>query len=83
VAPLQERYADTKEAAEKFQILQVGLTIAHEDPVSGGIFFFSQMLKNVDVRVRNIHAQAVQRASQPADRSYTRNRPHIQHIKWR
>ncbi|CRG84169.1 Protein translocase subunit SecA [Talaromyces islandicus] len=35
VAPLQERYADIKEAAAKFQILQVGLTIAHEDPVSG------------------------------------------------
>lgn len=35
VAPLQERYADIKEAAEKFQILQVGLTISHEDPVSG------------------------------------------------
>ncbi|KAH8705276.1 putative CAF1 family ribonuclease [Talaromyces proteolyticus] len=32
---LQERYTDTKEAAEKFQILQVGLTIAHEDTVSG------------------------------------------------
>lgn len=32
VASLQERYADVKEAAQRFQILQVGLTIAHEDP---------------------------------------------------
>ncbi|RMJ25667.1 CAF1 family ribonuclease [Aspergillus sp. HF37] len=28
---LQERYAETKNAAEKYQVLQIGLTICHED----------------------------------------------------
>lgn len=32
---LQERYTESKAAAEKYQILQVGLTIAKEDPVAG------------------------------------------------
>ena len=32
---LQERYAETKSAADKYQILQVGLTICHEDTETG------------------------------------------------
>ncbi|KAL1965715.1 hypothetical protein VTN77DRAFT_5215 [Rasamsonia byssochlamydoides] len=32
---LQERYTQTKEAAEKYRILQIGLTIAHEDVATG------------------------------------------------
>jgi poly(A)-specific ribonuclease len=32
---VQERYAETKEAAERYQILQVGLTVCHEDPITG------------------------------------------------
>ncbi|KAJ5184255.1 hypothetical protein N7492_001871 [Penicillium capsulatum] len=35
VQSLQERYAETKAAAEKYQVLQVGLTICHEDPKTG------------------------------------------------
>lgn len=33
--PLSERYAEYKAAAEKYQILQVGLTICQEEPQSG------------------------------------------------
>jgi poly(A)-specific ribonuclease len=36
IQTLQERYLDTKFAAEKYQILQVGLTICNEDSKSGG-----------------------------------------------
>jgi poly(A)-specific ribonuclease len=32
---LQERYAETKNAAEKYQVLQIGLTICHEDTETG------------------------------------------------
>jgi poly(A)-specific ribonuclease len=32
---LQEWYAQTKEAAERYQVLQIGLTIAKEDVTSG------------------------------------------------
>lgn len=32
---LQERYVQTKAAAEKYQVLQVGLTICHEDTKTG------------------------------------------------
>lgn len=32
---LQERYTQTKEAAERYQVLQIGLTIAHEDVATG------------------------------------------------
>jgi poly(A)-specific ribonuclease len=32
---LQERYAEVKAAAEIYQILQIGLTIAHEDLNTG------------------------------------------------
>jgi poly(A)-specific ribonuclease len=32
---IQERYAQTKEAAERYQILQVGLTTCHEDLETG------------------------------------------------
>lgn len=32
---VQERYLEAKEAAERYQILQVGLTICHEDPKNG------------------------------------------------
>ena len=35
VQTLQERYVETKAAAEKYQILQVGLTICWENPVAG------------------------------------------------
>lgn len=34
---LQERYAETRIAAEKYQILQLGLTICHEDAEKGEI----------------------------------------------
>jgi len=33
---LQQLYEDNKEAAEKYQILQVGLTIVKEDEKKGG-----------------------------------------------
>ena len=33
---LQERYVETKNAAEKYQVLQVGLTTCHEDAATGG-----------------------------------------------
>lgn len=33
---LQERYVESKAAAQKYQILQVGLTIVKEGPVAGG-----------------------------------------------
>ena len=32
---LQEVYQDVKEAAEQYQVLQVGLTVVHEDLVAG------------------------------------------------
>jgi poly(A)-specific ribonuclease len=32
---LQQRYEETKEAAERFQILQVGLTTVYQDEQSG------------------------------------------------
>lgn len=32
---LQERYAEIREAANRYQILQIGLTIGHEDPTTG------------------------------------------------
>jgi hypothetical protein len=34
---LQKHYEDNKAAAEKYQILQVGLTICHEDKESGNV----------------------------------------------
>lgn len=35
--PLQKHYEDTKAAAEKYQVLQVGLTICHEDKEKGTV----------------------------------------------
>lgn len=32
---LQERYNDIREAADRYQVLQIGLTIGHEDPKTG------------------------------------------------
>lgn len=32
---LQERYEEVKNSADQYQILQVGLTICHEDPETG------------------------------------------------
>jgi poly(A)-specific ribonuclease len=32
---LQERYQETKDAANKYQILQVGFTVAREEPAKG------------------------------------------------
>ncbi|RAL14819.1 mitochondrial 54S ribosomal mL46 domain-containing protein [Aspergillus homomorphus CBS 101889] len=32
---LQERYEEVKASADQYQILQVGLTICHEDPITG------------------------------------------------
>jgi len=32
---LQDRYSETKSAADKFRILQIGLTICHEDVTTG------------------------------------------------
>lgn len=32
---LQDRYAETKVAAEKYSIIQIGLTICHEDTETG------------------------------------------------
>lgn len=32
---LQERYEETRSAADKYQILQIGLTICHEDTETG------------------------------------------------
>jgi hypothetical protein len=40
---LQEVYKDVKEAAEQYQVLQVGLTVVHEDLVTGG------MPENIDI----------------------------------
>ena len=34
---LQEVYEDVKEAAERYQVLQVGLTVVHEDLNTGEI----------------------------------------------
>lgn len=34
---LQKRYEEVKEAAERYQILQLGLTVVKEDPVTGQI----------------------------------------------
>lgn len=36
---LQERYSDIKYAAEKYSIVQMGFTIAHEDELSGKAVF--------------------------------------------
>lgn len=33
---LQARYAEVKEAAEKYEILQIGLTLCHENTSTGG-----------------------------------------------
>lgn len=35
---LQARYEEVKNSADKYQILQVGLTICHEDTKNGQIF---------------------------------------------
>ena len=37
---LQQRYSETKAAAERFQILQIGLTCVEEDSDSGKVFGF-------------------------------------------
>ena len=34
---LQDRYAETKRAADKYQVLQIGLTTCHEDVETGQI----------------------------------------------
>lgn len=34
---LQQRYSDIKDAADKFRIVQIGLTICHEDVAMGKI----------------------------------------------
>lgn len=40
---LQQMYEDVKEAAEKYQILQIGLTIVKEDQEKGEISFSVQL----------------------------------------
>lgn len=35
---LQLRYTEVKDAAEQYQILQIGLTICHEDTTTGEIY---------------------------------------------
>ena len=43
---LQERYEETKEAAERYQVLQVGLTVVREDRERGG---FSGILLSISI----------------------------------
>ena len=38
IQTLQDRYQEVKSAADKYQILQVGLTICHEDTATGQPF---------------------------------------------
>lgn len=35
---LQARYTEVKDAAEKYEILQIGLTLCHENISTGGIY---------------------------------------------
>ena len=44
---LQERYAEVKESADKYRIVQVGLTICHEDTESGKRCPFSRIESEV------------------------------------
>ncbi|KAJ6164821.1 hypothetical protein N7470_003493 [Penicillium chermesinum] len=49
--PLTERYAEYKAAAEKYQILQLGLTICHEEP-NTGIYVLKPYNINVSPMIR-------------------------------
>ena len=41
---LQTRYAEVKDAAEKYEILQIGLTLCHENVTTGGDLLFTSLL---------------------------------------
>lgn len=51
---LQSRYTDTKNAAEQYQVLQIGLTICHEDITTGQIYRFNTLVE-IDPKLPQVH----------------------------
>lgn len=62
---LQERYAETRIAAEKYQVLQLGITCVEQDGTRGTPFRISTSQKRRLIRCRTICNAAVQFLSQP------------------
>lgn len=60
---LQERYTETRSAAERYQILQIGLTICDEDTEKGEIA--EVRIGRLKIQLRSIvHLEAVQYLSE-------------------
>lgn len=64
---LQQQYEETKEAAETYQVLQIGITCVEEDP-QRGMFVFALIYAflNADDYPRYVYRQAIQLQRQPA-----------------
>jgi hypothetical protein len=65
--PLQKYYEENKAAAEKYQILQVGLTLCREDKESGIVDCLIYILFVCELLTpnRELFAQAVQHVPEP------------------
>ncbi|KKA22245.1 CAF1 family ribonuclease [Rasamsonia emersonii CBS 393.64] len=77
---LQERYAQTKEAAERYQVLQIGLTIAHEDVATAIEFLMANKFRlqtpfeeGVYYISRDEEKRAMAKALQRQDRAVERS----------
>ena len=64
---LQQRYSETKAAAERFQILQIGLTCVEEDNDSGTAFWVASTRHHTE-RSRKICDASFQSHFEPFDR---------------
>lgn len=68
---LQDRYAETRTAAEKYQVLQIGLTICHEDTEKGEIYRDSLIEAFVIKLYSIVHFETVQHISESNHRPQT------------
>lgn len=81
---LQARYEEVKNSADKYQILQVGLTICHEDTKNGQIFSsclhcgFRLLTWTLDSVV---YFETLQRKLEPDYRPETRGGERLVHAK--
>ena len=57
---LQERYIEIKQAVERYQVLQLGLTCVLEDRNSGRFIAERQSYVFADTRRRTLHLEALQ-----------------------
>ena len=62
---LQERYQEAKEAAGKYQVLQIGLTCVVEDNQSGQCAWRSASQTHIAHRFRDLYCSTVQFLPQP------------------